>query len=298
MNWRSIICLSGALMAVWPNIVVAEEFRLPSSSRWFMEYATDSCQLARQFGQGENQTVVQFTRYEPSADFDLNVIGDPIGSHTGRTAVRLRFGTSGEFVRSEAMAGSAANKKPALFLNGRLDNLDVSDVDFDDLRKMNAAELGRLETVAPATETAVSSMSLVAGSRTLVLELGPMGAPMAAMRKCVSELIKAWGLDPDEQAALVSRPQPKSNPRGWLTSSDYPTGSLWRGEQAIIRFRLMVSAAGETTTCAVQSAIAKGDFAATTCNLLKRRARFEPARNTSNQGVASYYVGKVVWVVQ
>ena len=189
-------------------------------------------------------------------------------------------------------------KQPALLLNGRLDNLDQHDVDFGGLRKKNAAELDRLETVAPETEMAVSSMTLMAGSRTLVLELGPMGAPMAEMRKCVSELVAAWGLDPDEQAALASRPQPKGNPGGWLTSSDYPADSLGRGEQAIIMFRLMVSAAGETTACTIQRGITKADFAATTCDLLKRRARFEPARNSSNQGVASYYIGKVLWVMQ
>lgn len=297
MDWRNTLCLSGALIAIWPSIVAAKEFRLPSSSKWQMDYATDSCQLARQFGEGENQTIVLFTRYEPSPHFDLSVIGKPVGSPEGRIPVRLRFGTSGDFVQSEAMVGQG-DKKSALFLTGRLDNIDIREFDSDDVQNMSTAQLTRLQTIAPETERAVSSMTLVAKSRTLVLELGSMGAPMAEMRKCVSDLIKSWGLDPDEQAALVSRPQPKNYLGGWITSSDYPTVSSVRGEQAIIRFRLMVNAMGETTACVVQSAIAKGDFAATTCDLLKRRARFEPARNTSNQSVASYFVGKVQWVIQ
>lgn len=57
----------------------------------------------------------------------------------------------------------------------------------------------------------------------------------------------------------------------------------------------MIDAAGNTNACSIQSAIAKGDFAKVTCDLLKRRARFEPARNAKNESVASYFVGKVLW---
>ena len=120
---------------------------------------------------------------------------------------------------------------------------------------------------------------------------------MAALRKCTEELVKEWGLNPAQQEALPARPMPKSSPGDWLHSSDYPRESLAMGQQAIVRYRLMVDAAGAVTNCAVQSAIAKGNFAELTCELLKRRARFDPARDATGTAVGSYYVGKVRWIM-
>lgn len=296
MYLQSITALCSAVLLALPNIGIAKEISLPSSSKWLMDYSPDSCQLVRSFGNGEDQTIVQFASYNPEPRFDLTITGNPIGSQAERPSVRLRFGTSAPFVRTDAMLGRAGNK-PVLFLSGRLDNLDLSKLQIDEYVKLTPAEQARLNTIDPAAEAAVQSMTLIAGSRTLVLELGSMGPPMAAMRKCLDALISDWGLDAKEQANLISRPVPKGNPGTWLTSSDYPGDSLARGEQAIIRFRIMVDAAGTTTACSVQSAIAKGDFAQITCNLLKRRARFEPARNARNESVASYFVGKVFWVM-
>lgn len=296
MFWRSAIALFSGLAAIWPAIANAREVRLPASSKWVMDYAADSCQLGRTFGTGDDTTFVQLIRYEPSTNFDLNLIGRPLGVQTNRPAVRLRFGMSGEFVRSNAMAGSSG-KDPALFLTGRLDNFDRSKFNVDDLSKWTATELDRLEVVNPATEAAVESMTLMVRGRVLVFELGSMAAPMAAMRKCLTALVTDWGLNVSEQAALVSRPLPKGNPGDWLKTTDYPSDSWMRGEQAIIRFRLMIDASGAVTACSVQTSIAKGDFAQLTCDLLKRRARFEPARNVRNEAVASYFVGKALWVM-
>lgn len=286
-------CIIGASL---PSLGYAKEIRLPSSSKWVMDYASDSCQLVRAFGSGEDETLLQFVRYKSEARFDLNVIGKTIGLQSPHPTVRIQFGNTGSLVRTNAVSGKAGSK-PALFLAGRLDNLDLSELDPDDFQKMSAAELGRLDTVDPAVEAAVNALTVVAGSRRLVFQLGSMGPPMAAMRKCTTDLITGWGLNAAEQAALVSPPRPKSNPGAWLSSSDYPGESLARGEQALIRFRLMIDAAGNTSACSIQSAIAKGDFAKVTCDLIKRRARFEPARNAKNENVASYFVGKVFWMM-
>lgn len=174
-----------------PNLGEAKEIRLPSSSKWVMDYAPDSCQLVRAFGSGEDETFLKFVRYKSEARFDLSVIGKTIGVQMPHPTVRLQFGTTGSFVRTSAVLGKAGNK-PALFLAGRLDNLDLSKLDADDLQKMSAAELGRLDTVDPAVEAAVNSLTVIAGSRRLVLELGSMGPPMAAMRKCTTDLITGW----------------------------------------------------------------------------------------------------------
>jgi hypothetical protein len=286
-----------AAMILCPSAASAKTYRLAPSSKWLMDYAPDACRLGRAFGEGDEQVVATFTRYAPGAAFALDLIGHPVRAAANEPDVRLRFGESGEFVRTQAMTGTSG-KVPALFLSGRLDNLDDPDLEPKDIVKLSAAERAALMTVDPATEAAVRSATIAFGGRTIVLELGSMGGPMAEMRKCTADLVKEWGLDPVEQERLLRPVVPMSSPGTWLRSADYPTDSLMQGQQAIVRFRLMVDAAGRPTQCAVQSAIAKDDFGQVSCDLLKRRARFRPALSADGRPVASYYVSTVRWVIR
>lgn len=252
--------------------------------------------MARAFGTGNEQIVIQFIRYEPSPSFDFHLVGKPLGPLPPRPVLRLKFGTTGEAVRTSALPGTAG-ELPALFLAGRLDNLDIAALDPDEFEQMNPADQRRRLAIPPLVESAVTTATIRLPTRMITLNLGSMGPPMAALRKCTEGLVKEWGLDPAQQEALPTRPMPKSSPGRWLHSSDYPRESLATGQQAIVRFRLMVNAAGTVTNCSVQSAIAKGNFAALTCDLLKRRARFDPARDATGTTVGSYYVGKVRWIM-
>ncbi|MDE2620838.1 MAG: energy transducer TonB [Sphingomonadales bacterium] len=91
---------------------------------------------------------------------------------------------------------------------------------------------------------------------------------------------------------------PKCSPARWLTSSDYPTAKLLRGEQAITAFRLLVGPVGRATGCSVQSHIARNaTFAQTTCAALIRLARFTPARPATGETVASYLTNRARWVI-
>lgn len=289
------ICAAGV---VFPCTSEARDLQLTPSSKWLMSYDRDSCTLARAFGEGDDKVIAQFIRYEPSVRFDFNLIGKPLRAWTNEPHARIRFGTTGEFVDTEAMIGSTSvgsEKMTVVFASGRLDNRDINKLG---VFKMSAEEEMALSRIDPAVETAVASASIHIGGQTISLELGAMGAAMRAMRKCTTDLVKQWGFEPEQQAQRHSIPKPKSDPRNWLVSSDYPADSLFSGQQAIIRYRLSVNAEGTTTGCTVQSAIAEGRFAEVTCALLQRRARFDPARMSDGTAVASYYVSGVRWVIR
>ncbi len=270
-------------------------YELAPSSKWWMDYAPDSCSLSRAFGAGKERVVAQFIRYEPSAGFDLHLASELFSNSANLPDLRLRFGASGDFVRAGAMSGTTG-PLPALFLHGRLDNLDLHGFDHEQ-SNWTPEQRAALAGMDPAVESAVNSATLIFRNKTVVLRLGGMRPPMVEMRKCTTDLVKLWGLDPEQQEGRSSQPIPKSNPGYWLASSDYPLDSLAKGEQAIIRFRLMVDAAGQPTQCAVQAAIARGDFARITCDLLKRRARFQPAKASDGQAISSYYVNSVRWII-
>lgn len=293
---RAMLAAIIAASAVIPRASQARDSDLAPSSTWLMDYADDSCQLTRSFGTGDDQVIAQFIRYKPGASFDFHLFGKPLGNQGHLPVAMVRFGAVGKFVRAETMAGFAV-KLPALFLAGRLDNLDSSRLNHNDFAEMEPAQLNARDRIAPEVEAAATSVTVRLSRRTVTLRLGAMDAPMAAMRTCTTDLVKLWGLDPAQQEALTAFPRPKNNPGRWLGGGDYPAGSLFRGEQAMIRYRLMIDAMGQPIGCSIQAALAKGNFAEITCDMLKRRAQFEPARAADGTATPSYYVGKVRWII-
>lgn len=294
MSKRALLTILCASSVALPSIAHSKDHRLSPSSQWIMNYADDSCQLTRSFGTGEERVVIQILRYEPGDPFDLVFVGDLIGDRRGPQDVWLQFGTAGSPRYMVAMPGKSGGIS-SIFLSGRLDNRDLSGVDWDTASRLSIAEYQRQFGVPPAVETAVNTVTLRIASRTIVLELGSMEKPMASLRGCTSQLVRAWGLDPDEQARLTFQPKPATGKETWLTHEDYPKEFDQKGEQAIIRYRLMVDAAGNPTDCAIQASIARVNFAQFTCNALKKRAKFRPALDANGKAVPSYEVGKVFW---
>jgi TonB family protein len=83
----------------------------------------------------------------------------------------------------------------------------------------------------------------------------------------------------------------------WLSLDDYPDRSFFKGESAIVRYRLNVDENGNPTSCEVQRRTNPPEFAEITCSRLMQRARFIPAINSSGKPVAAYFLGTVRWLM-
>ena len=131
----------------------------------------------------------------------------------------------------------------------------------------------------------------------LLLQTGVMAKPLSGMRDCVDNMIRSWGVDPEVQQDLSVHPQPANNPGTWVNSSDYPMKMLRQGQNAIVRFRLIVGKDGKVISCAVQSAAGPTDFRDWTCDLIKSRAKFRPALDATGKPVKAYWLSSVRWGV-
>jgi TonB family protein len=83
-----------------------------------------------------------------------------------------------------------------------------------------------------------------------------------------------------------SKPLPRGHSEAWITSDDYPSSLLRKKMRGTTTVGMRVAADGRVESCAVQSSSGSTELDETTCRLLMRRARYQPALDKDGNGVA------------
>lgn len=290
-------------VAAAPLLIGASEpLRLKPSSKWVVDYAENSCRLARTFGEGDNLVLLNFESEAPGM-VDMFVMGKPLNS--GKEEV------SGKFlpVQKKPMTGQTAQSpKGGVVLWSRVFLLpdDVMakfekrgrDREYGlgirppptDLAEKTEEKTKRQEFAAQATELEVR----VHSRRPLILETGSLGDAIKAFDECSRYSLKAWGVDPDLEDKIAKRPW-SPNMRQWFTANDYPPSMAVQGEQSDVKVRLLVDATGKVTKCTSLSHFKEKSFEQVVCDKFMKRAHFEPAELADGTKVPSYYVNHIIF---
>jgi protein TonB len=97
---------------------------------------------------------------------------------------------------------------------------------------------------------------------------------------------------PFAQAETVPRP---IDPANWVTPSDYPNPALRAQEQGQVSFTLGVDAFGRVTDCRITKSSGSAVLDQTTCAIMHRNGRFEPAKDASGTAIASSWSSRFNW---
>jgi protein TonB len=116
------------------------------------------------------------------------------------------------------------------------------------------------------------------------------------------------GRDPPIVTPIISPPPPPPQPEvklqpararanlgSYVSDADYPTDAIRREEQGATRFKLAVGPDGRVTNCTVTASSGSAALDLATCRLMKSRARFAPARDSSGNAVADAVSSMIVW---
>lgn len=305
--FKSIVLAGVAITMLAPGIASADEgedpFVLTPSSKWHVNYADDSCRLVRSFGEEEDALVFFAERYEPGDSFFMVVAGNPLDA--GRFADTVfRFGPDGYEYDGPSQTGDLGEYSPAVMVSQMLliahpDIVEEAEkYDDFDLEKWTQEADVFGQTISAEQEAAISWLEIRRGQeRPIRLELGSMGPPMAALRKCTEELLTHWGIDLETHRGLTRGVEPKSDPGRWLRPRDYPSELVRKGTQGLVQFRLSVGADGKPTQCHIQRSTRPEAFDKAVCNTLMRRAEFEPALDAKGQPVASFWRSTVRFMI-
>ena len=88
---------------------------------------------------------------------------------------------------------------------------------------------------------------------------------------------------------------PRNRPSRWVTDNDYKSRWVREGLSGTASFRLEVTASGKVESCAITRSTGHKALDDATCALITRRARFDPATNSSGAAVRGSYSSAINW---
>ena len=103
--------------------------------------------------------------------------------------------------------------------------------------------------------------------------------------------------DPPPLIRKIEPARAKANLASYVSDEDYPSNAVRNEEQGTTRFRLAVGPDGRVKDCTVTSSSGSSALDATTCKLMKQRARFTPARDSAGQSTSDTVASAIRWVL-
>ena len=89
--------------------------------------------------------------------------------------------------------------------------------------------------------------------------------------------------------------RPRNDPGLWVTEADYRSSWINREMVGTARFRLQVGTSGKVEGCAITGSSGYSELDRATCDLVARRAKFEPAKSSDGERIAGTYISSVRW---
>lgn len=217
--------------------------------------------------QGMQRGVAKFSyRFEPDPDSDWRHAFGATGQIGGVDALTFPadFGSRAEMERRlEAGRNALSGESDEAYLAAR------------------AAEIERFVFAYPSRYDTV-------------LQIGDMADPYRWLEECNASLLEKWGFDPAAIAALKTRPA-LSNGQEVARAILLEMRKARMGHNTPIQFRLKVDAAGNPADCLVLYPGRGSDVEAKICEVIVKKAKFEPALDAAGTPVAAPSVQRVVF---
>ena len=100
---------------------------------------------------------------------------------------------------------------------------------------------------------------------------------------------------PPPLPVIVAPPRARAPLQSLISPPDYPASALANREQGRVEFRLDVGANGRVHGCTITRSSGSSALDATTCRILRSRARYTPGRNSNGMPVGYPVEDAVEW---
>jgi TonB family protein len=115
--------------------------------------------------------------------------------------------------------------------------------------------------------------------------------------KKAAEDLKTFDVVEEPPPQKVQAAKARANLASYISDADYPDAAIRNEEQGTTGFRLEIGADGRVSNCTVTRSSGSSSLDATTCRLMRSRARFTPARDSSGQPTTDTTSASIRWVL-
>ena len=253
------------------------------SGPWTVDYAEDSCALYRTFEAQDRELWMELRQIAPDSLARFSVGSGHLELTEDAPHVTI-------FPAREAFHHWA---KPFT-------------TDDESIRAIvTSLHVSLLQSVAANDENGASeSLPEIAGvqiarafNETVVLKTGEMDMPLQALETCLDDLVRTWGVEPEQLQNAVSKPVPKYEDQ-WRARvrNYYPRTGKYRSRNTRFPVVLLVGPDGKVARCRSPNALGDEDFEAVACAALTEYARFEPALDAKGEATYGFWSTNMVYI--
>jgi TonB family protein len=265
----------------------AEPVVLKPNGPWNVDFGQDACRLQRLFGSAEDKHVLVFTQYWPSKRAGLTLAGSTLGRFRTLERTSVRYNEGQEPLRAAAFAGNFDDIGQALIFPG------VSLTESTTLENRESALEKPFTQMDVAFGKTVRFVAVTQGGREVRFETGALDKTFEVLNQCTIDLLTKMGLDAQKHVTMTSEAR-------WLNqqaltrriAAEYPGAA--RGEQGIMRMRVIVGVDGKVEECRILKATATQFLESPACEVMQR-AKFEPARDAAGEPFRSLFATSITY---
>jgi hypothetical protein len=315
-NFLSACSLLGLVVA--PAVQAQDAAVFKPKGSWTADYGDDYCRLVRTFSDGKDELSLALERVQPGTDVRMIFVGGGLSPYRNADMIGYQFGPSGTPGKSGYAKSTTTDGKQFVSFNpvalgatpfdGRIGAVPRQDSDrspgapaatpppeFDPAKPFVPPPYDRAKEQEAAM--GINAIALTDGLTSPVkIETGSLRAPMAAMQNCADDLLKVWGLDPEQHKTMTAPVALIPNPQGILPQGTVPFtefGKLMGGGNQV---RVIVGPDGKPTSCKIYSPTLSESLNGRICNLVMEKASFLPAKDAGGQAMASYWMGSPMFL--
>ena len=284
--------LAFILFAQWSLPVTAQadsHLQMAPASPWTVDYAQESCALRRSFTAGPDQAILELRAFGPGNNFEVTVASGTISG--SNSSVRTRFEPDDAFFApSDAVFLSAGSLHAVRYTDSLKPAAVKGHSESEPLPVWPEPE-------REARERTVTALTIAGvAPKIMTLQTGPLDQPMVALRTCLDDLLKQWGLDPVVQRSL-SRQAEAIDQMAWArrTQGGLPADIIRAGGSGRTHLRLIVGADGKPTMCVPLRTTGAPAFGEYACGVALKYACFEPALDAKGQPVGTVFSATVAY---
>lgn len=231
------------------------------------------CTLSREFMVGDERLLVQFQTTFSLATYRVTLASATALRDARPGKVELALAGSDAAREFDAQSGAVPNRKER-FLQWYAHDLYL-----------------------PALVKGDQDFRFSSGKLDAELHWPGAGEAFRQLAGCHDAILAQAGVDTAIARAAPVSAKPANFPGYWATNDDYPSSAMRARQEGEVGFLLTIGTDGAVAECRVVSGSGFPNLDDGTCPLVRRRAKFEPARDANGAAATGYYLSRVMWKI-